>query len=155
MEIDFSLWETPKLTQKKILGVGYSSTYLSNEDKNTLSYKMWMKMIHKCYSESDYNKKLNDGKNPECCNSWLDYQNFLRWFNKNYIKNQSISMFLTKHIISKDNIIYNPNNCAIVPKAIFDYLERAYENKDRAKELAETYKEFITEDIYELLTEDY
>lgn len=153
MGVDLSLWEMPKPTQKKILGVGYSSTYLSNEDKSTVSYKMWMKMVHKCYSESDYIKKKY--KKSECCNSWLDYQNFLRWFNKNYIENQGVSMFLTKCVISKGNTMYNPNNCAIVPKEIFDYLERAYENIDKARELAEIYRESITEDIYELLTEDY
>ena len=33
MGIIYDLWETQKPPQKKILGVGYSSTYLTNEDK--------------------------------------------------------------------------------------------------------------------------
>ena len=75
MGVDYDLWEMPKPAQKKILGVGYSSTYLSNEDKNTVSYKMWMKMIHKCYSESDY-FKIKYKCSSECCNSWLDTRTF-------------------------------------------------------------------------------
>lgn len=50
MGIIYDLWEMPKLPQKKIIGVGYSSTYLTNEDKSTLSYKMWRDMIYTCYS---------------------------------------------------------------------------------------------------------
>lgn len=154
MGIDLDLWELPKTPQKKILGVGYSSVPLTNEDKNTVSYKMWMEMMHKCYSQSDYRKNRNK-KNYECCNSWLDYQKFLKWFNNNYKELQGVSMLLTNCIISQSNVTFNPNNCAIVPKEIWNYLEHAYSDADKAKELAEKYKDCITEDIYELLTEDY
>lgn len=154
MKIDLDLWEIPQPPQKKILGVGYSSVSLTNEDKNTVSYKIWMKMISKCYSQSEHIKKTYK-KNYECCNSWLDYQKFLKWFNNNYKEMQGVTMFLTNCVISQSNTVYNPNNCAIVPKEIFVYLERACPDLERARELAEKYKNCITEDIYELLTEDY
>lgn len=154
MGIDLDLWELPQTPQKKILGVGYSSEHLTNEDKNTVSYKMWMKMIHKCYSQGEWNKKRCK-KKYDCCNSWLDYQKFLKWFNNNYKEMQGVSMLLTNCVISQSNTTFNPNNCAIVPKDIFVYLERASVDADKAKELAKKYKDCITEDIYELLTEDY
>lgn len=155
MAVDLDLWELPKTPPKKILGVGYSSVLLSNEEKNTLSYKMWMSMIHLCYSHSYYIKKRRGNKNFSCSNSWLDYQNFLRWFNKNYKEMQGVTMNLTKCVISKDNTIFNPNNCAIVPKEIYNYLELANPDIKRAKELAEKYKDCITDDIYDLLTEEF
>lgn len=155
MGILYDLWETQKPPQKKILGIGYSSKYLSHDDKNTLSYKMWLKIIHKCFAQSEYQKKVNNGKKYECCNSWLDYQKFLKWFQVNYKESQRNDMFITKCVISKDNTMYNPNNCAIVPKEIFTYLERTCSDIDKARALAEKYKDCITNDIYEILTEDY
>ena len=155
MGIIYDLWETPKPPQKKILGIGYSSEYLSHDDKNTLSYKIWLKMIYKCFSQSECQKKANNGKKYECCNSRLDYQKLLKWFQGNNKESQTNDMVITKCIISKDNTMYNPNNCAIVPKEIFIYFERAYPNTDKARELAEKYKDCIMEDIYELLTEEY
>lgn len=155
MGIIYELWELPKLPQKKIMGVGYSSVYLTNEDKGALSYKMWRKMIHLCYGiGEEYNQKRK-GLRFECCNSWLDYQNFLRWFNKNYRKGKECSMTLTKCVISKGNTIYNPNNCAIVPKEIAVFLECEDFNIDKGRKLAKTYKDYITDDIYDLLTEEY
>ena len=51
--------------------------------------------------------------------------------------------------------MFNPNNCAIVPKEIFIYLERANPDTNKARALAEKYKDCIMDDIYELLTEEY
>ena len=49
MGIIYDLWEVQKEPQKKILGIGYSSEYLSNDDKNTLSYKLWHRMTQLGY----------------------------------------------------------------------------------------------------------
>lgn len=155
MGILYDLWETQKPPQKKILGVGYSSTYLTNEDKNTLSYKIWMKIMSKCFSQCEFQKKRSNGKKYECCNSWLDYQKFAKWFKDIYKECHRNDMVITKCVISKDNTMFNPNNCAIVPKEIFTYLERANPDMDKAKALAEKYKDCIMDDIYELLTEEY
>ena len=95
MGIIYDLWETQKPPQKKILGVGYSSTYLTNEDKNTLSYKLWMKIMSKCFSQSEYQKKKRNGKKYECCNSWLDYQKFSKWFKDNYKECDSYSLAMS------------------------------------------------------------
>ena len=154
MGIDLDLWELPKPQQKKVLGIGYSSVYLTNEDKNMLSYRIWLKMIHQCYSLSESNSR-NLKRNYECCNSWLDYQKFAKWFHKNCKDCHRNDMLLTKCVISKDNTTFNPNNCAVVPKEIYTYLERANSNKDKAKGLAEKYKDYIMDDIYELLAEDF
>lgn len=155
MGIIYDLWELPKTPQKKVIGVGYSSTYLTNEDKSALSYKIWVDMIHKCYGMSDTDVKRRSGKNFECSNSWLDYQKFIKWFQRNYKECQRKDMILTWCVISRDNITYNPNNCAVVPKEIHMFLLRENRDFTVSRKLAETYKDCITEDIYELLTEDY
>lgn len=155
MGIDLDLWEQAKPPQKKIVGVGYSTIYLSNEDKRTLSYKMWRDMIRKCYGIGEQYKNWRRGKRLECCNSWLDYQKFAKWFQGNYKECQRNDMVLTRCVISKDNTIYNPNNCAIVPREIYTYLELSDWNMEKARVLAEKYKNCITEEIYEILTEEY
>jgi hypothetical protein len=159
MGVIYDLWEQQKPLQKKILGIGYSSKYLSNEDKNTLSYKLWYKMIHFCYGIGKSYDKERKGKKYECCNSWLDYQNFLRWYKSRIGTIQGnvkeFSMMLTRNVISISNTIYNPNNCAIVPKEICTYLQQEKHNPITGKSLADKYKKVITDDIYELLTEDF
>jgi hypothetical protein len=159
MGVIYDLWEMHKPPQKKILGIGYSSKYLSNEDKHTLPYKLWRKMIHFCYGIGKSYDKERKGKKYECCNSWLDYQNFLTWYEKNS-KNlrgdaNEFSMTLTRNVISIRNTMYNPNNCAIVPKEIYVYLQQEKRDFTTGKLLADKYKEVITDDIYELLTEDF
>lgn len=155
MGIIYDLWEVQKEPQKKILGIGYSSEYLSNDDKNTLSYKLWHRMIAKCFGVGESYDRDRKGKKYECCNSWLDYQKFLKWFKQNYKECGRNDMLLTKCIISNDNTMYNSNNCAIVPKDIYRYLEYENPNIDKSRELAEKYKDCIMDDIYEFLMEEY
>ena len=64
-------------------------------------------------------------------------------------------MKLTKCVISKDNGMFNPNNCAVVPAEIYTYFEIEDTDMDKAVMLADKYKDCITEDIYEILTEEY
>lgn len=155
MGIIYDLWEMPKIPQKKIVGVGYSSRYLTNEDKAELPYKLWLNMIHMCYSIGKSYDAKRKGRKFECSNSWLDYQKFLKWYQKNYKECQRKDMVLTWCVISKDNVTYNPNNCAVVPKEIHNFLLRENRDFTVSRKMAEKYKDCITEDIYELLTEDY
>ena len=154
MEINYSLWEVPPKPQRKIHNVGYSSTYVTNDEKKELSYKLWHQMITKCYSPSDYMREKQDGNFLEVCNKWLDYRNFQKWFNSNYKVVQSESMTITRCIISNDNLMYNPNNCAVVPTKIDTYLKNGIHDINKAKMLAEKYRDCITDDVYEILTED-
>lgn len=154
-DILWELWEVPHPPQKKVLGIGYSSKYLTGEDKKHLSYRLWHDMIYLCYGIGKTYDQQRRGKKYTCCNSWLDYQKFLLWFEKNYNKNAIGTMRLTKCVIGKDNTMFNPNNCAVVPTEIHTYFEAEDANTDKAVMLADKYKDCITEDIYEILTEEY
>ena len=63
-------------------------------------------------------------------------------------------MTITRCLISNANLVYNPNNSAIVPVEINSYLKKDNRDVDKLKSLAEKYHPYITEDIYEILTED-
>ena len=153
-EINYSLWELPPKPQKKIQGIGYSSTYVTNDEKKELSYKLWHKMISRCYSRSDSIREKQNGNFVTCCNSWLDYRKFQKWFNSNYNGVQEDGMTITRCLISSSNLVYNPNNSAVIPTEIDTYLKRDTRDADKLKNLAEKYKPCITEDVYEILTED-
>ena len=153
-EINYSLWELPPKPQKKIQGIGYSSTYVTSDEKKELSYKIWHKMICRCYSHADSIREKQNGNFVTCCNSWLDYRKFQKWFKANCMDVQADSMTITRSLISNSNLVYNPNNSAIVPTEIDTYLKRDTKDVDKLKSLAEKYQSYITEDVYEILTED-
>lgn len=153
-EINYSLWEVPPKPQKKIQGIGYSSTYVTKEEKKSLSYKIWHNMINACYSQSDSIREKQNGNFVSCCNSWHDYRKFQKWFDGNYNGVQGVSMTITRCLISNANLVYNPNNSAIVPTGINSYLKKDNKDTDKLKSLAEKYHSCITEDVYEILTED-
>ena len=113
-EINYSLWEVPPKPQKKIQGIGYSSTYVTKEEKKSLSYKIWHNMINACYSKADSIREKQNGNFVSCCNSWLDYRKFQKWFDGNYNGVQGISMTITRCLISNANLVYNPNK-GVVP----------------------------------------
>ena len=63
-------------------------------------------------------------------------------------------MTITRCLISNSNLVYNLNNSAIVPTEINSYLKKDNRDTDKLKSLAEKYHPYITEDVYEILTED-
>lgn len=85
--------------------------------KETKQYKTWNHMLERCYSEK------TQSKHPayigcSVCDEWLIYENFERWFDKNYYNCENETMELDKDLLNKGNRIYNPNDCIFVPKRI-------------------------------------
>lgn len=106
-------------------------------------------------SASAYEDAINSaGSSTEEYQVWLDYRKFQKWFDGNYNGVQGVSMTITRCLISNANLVYNPNNSAIVPTEINSYLKKDNKDADKLKSLAEKYHSCITEDVYEILTED-
>ena len=62
--------------------------------------------------------------------SFLDYQNFFEWFKSEYYEvSTGEEMHIDKDILYKNNKIYSPTTCVIVPKTINDLFIKPSKNK--------------------------
>ena len=87
--------------------------------KKTKAYNYWMNMLNRCYNPYE----LNRGKGLvyiDCyvCEEWLCFQNFAEWFYKHYYECNGEKICIDKDILCKENKIYSPNTCMIVPERI-------------------------------------
>jgi hypothetical protein len=74
-------------------------------------------MIFRVYSE----KKLKSRPNyigSSVCEEWHNFQNFAKWYDENYYEVKGCQMHLDKDILIKNNRVYSPDTCLIVPQAI-------------------------------------
>ena len=88
------------------------------------AYSVWCNMLKRSYS------KVYKEKNPTylevtCCEDWLLFTNFAKWFKDNYIKDCQ----LDKDLLCKDNKIYSPKTCLFIPREINTFL--TLHGKDR------------------------
>ena len=101
-----------------VYGVGYcsreSKRYGNWKNK---CYVTWKCMLKRCYSsESKYENYKTLG--ITVCDEWLDFSVFEKWFDRNYYEIDGEEMQLDKDILNHGNILYCPENCVFVPKAI-------------------------------------
>lgn len=86
----------------------------------TKEYAMWMNMLKRCFY-----KKIKD-KQPSykeaiCCDEWLYFDNFYEWLHnqENFERWKSNNRYaLEKDILVKNNKIYSPKTCCIVPQNV-------------------------------------
>lgn len=107
-----------------VYGVGITGnkipTRKGSDKEHTKEYSAWITMLYRCYNE-DFKKKEPSYIGVTCCDEWLYFENFYAWlhsqenFNKWY--NES-HWHLDKDVIKKDNKIYCPEYCSLVPKNV-------------------------------------
>lgn len=102
---------------KKIYGNGYIGIGDETCTINILMYKCWESMIERCFSEK-YKEKQPTYKDVTCCDKWLNYQNFAKWYYDNFYQIENERMELDKDILLKGNKIYSPDTCIFVPSRI-------------------------------------
>lgn len=81
------------------------------------SYRTWHSMINRCYNKKFHNIEKTY-KDCSVCDEWLCYENFEKWYNKNYYEIDREKMNLDKDIIIKGNKVYSPDTCCFVPQRI-------------------------------------
>ena len=92
-----------------------NGTVLNPKNKNFSYNSMnakscWKNMIKRCD-----NKLKNRKYDCYCCDEWLIFENFKKWFDKNYYQIENERMALDKDILFKGNKIYSPETCIFVP----------------------------------------
>ena len=98
------------------LGVG-KYKLREKDGKHTQAYKTWLSMISRCYNPYCLNERLTY-KDCYVCKEWHCFQNFAKWFYKNYYEIPNQRMHLDKDILIKGSKIYSPETCVFVPNNI-------------------------------------
>ena len=105
---------------KSLCNVGYlgeGNYKVSENGKHTKVYDVWVAMIQRCY-DPYYLNKYQSYIDCYVCDEWLCFQNFAKWFYKNYYEINNEIMHLDKDILYKGNKIYSPQTCVFVPNNI-------------------------------------
>lgn len=129
---NFKIGQVRNPYDKTTYGVGYMGVgkyKCDPSDFGFFMYCVWRRMLCRCYNEKDreYNKTYED---CTVCEEWHNYQNFAKWYEENYydVKNGEC-MQLDKDILIRDNKLYSPYTCLIVPKRInMMFMTKAREN---------------------------
>ena len=87
--------------------LGYEKAVDENGNK-IKSYIEWCNMLRRCFDEK-WKEKHPSYKDVTCCNEWLCFQNFAKWFDNNYYELEGARMDLDKDILYKGNKIYSPD----------------------------------------------
>lgn len=99
--------------QPSKFGVGYlgEGKYLKSvKRKPTEAYRRWSAILNRCYGKNI--RKCYQG--VTVCTDWLNFQNFAKWFESNYIAGYDID----KDLKIPGNKEYSPQACSFQPTSI-------------------------------------
>ena len=93
-------------------------------------YNIWKKVLQRCYSK-EYHIKKPTYIGCSVVEEWLNFQNFVQWYDENYNPETMEGWHLDKDILFKGNKIYSPETCCFVPADINSLLTKT--NAKRGK----------------------
>lgn len=76
-------------------------------------YSVWTDIIRRCYDKRKQGKHKSY-KLCSVCEEWLDFRNFKKWYDENYVEGYAVD----KDILIIGNKVYSPDTCCFVPKEI-------------------------------------
>lgn len=88
----------------KVCGVGFTGDGIYGGYKDKKAYKCWEGMIYRCYNKDKYPSYAE----YFVCDSWLNFQNFAKWYYEEYIEGYELDKGTSK--------VYSPNTCRFVSK---------------------------------------
>lgn len=116
---NFKNGEIKVFCAKDIYGVaclGQGKYFQKKSDASTLMYRTWVNMLMRCYSKQ-YKQKYTTYQECTACEEWLNFQNFAKWYVNNYYEIDE-PLNLDKDILQKNNKLYSPDACLLVPQRI-------------------------------------
>ena len=103
--------------RKAVCGVGVTGNKYDITKEAIKEYRTWHNMLTRCFDDK-YKEKHKTYYDAECCDEWLLFENFYEWAhsqsNFDTWINQKRSA-LDKDILFKNNKIYSPKTCCLVP----------------------------------------
>ncbi len=107
---------------RNVRGVGYfgEGVYTATDKNNPYvkrAFQVWSTMLERCHKEESRERFPAYG-NCLVCDEWHNYQNFRKWYDENYYEVGTERMHIDKDILYKNNRVYSPTTCLIVPQRI-------------------------------------
>lgn len=106
---------------RTIFGVGYIGVgkyNTGNAEHRTQEEYVWRGMFERCYGDKYKEKHPAYYGICSVCDEWHDFQVFAEWYTQNIYQVGTERMHLDKDILVKNNKIYSPETCLIVPQKI-------------------------------------
>lgn len=105
-----------------IYGVGITGNKypISIDCELTREYVLWHSMLCRCFDER-FKRAQPTYKGVSCCKEWLNFENFYEWLHSqsNFEKWFNEKWWaLDKDIVIKNNNIYSPETCCLVPQNV-------------------------------------
>lgn len=110
----FEYKERRQKSYKLVYGIGTNDSpfqVMPTKQTRHPAYICWSNMLLRASAYSGYRDKYPTYFNVTCCEDWLLFTNFAKWFKDNYIKDCQ----LDKDLLCKDNKIYSPKTCLFIP----------------------------------------
>ena len=117
----FEYKERRQKSYKLVYGIGTNDSpfqVMPTKQTRHPAYICWSNMLLRASAYSGYRDKYPTYFNVTCCEDWLLFTNFAKWFKDNYIKDCQ----LDKDLLCKDNKIYSPKTCLFIPQEINKFL---------------------------------
>ena len=118
--LNFKTGEIKSPYDKSVYNIGYIGEGKYKPKINSIKteqYNSWYDMMKRCYSNV-LHKKRPTYIGCTVCDEWHNFQNFAKWYDKNYYEIENQRMCLDKDILHKGNKIYSPETCIFVPQNI-------------------------------------
>lgn len=143
-----------------IYGVGCIGTkYHARPNRKTIfkEYATWRNMLFRCYGEAYLKHPTH--KDATVCEEWLCYENFYDWLHEqSNIENflDGNNWILNRKIIVKDNDIYSPDTCCLVPQNVDKLFRKHNLNTDNVPDrVLKAYKEQMENIIKRVAKEEF
>ena len=105
----------PSVFNIGFLGIGKHKA--EEKGKQIKAYKVWIKMLQRCY-DPYYLNEHPTYRDCYVCEEWHNFQNFGEWWEYNVYNCNNEKMCLDKDILVKANKVYSPETCMIVSERI-------------------------------------
>lgn len=143
-----------------IYGVGCIGTKYHARTSNKIfkEYATWKNMLYRCYGEL-YSEKYNTHKDATVCEEWLCYENFYDWLHtqsnvENFLNGNN--WILNRKIIDKNNEVYSPEYCFLVPQNVNRLFMEQNLNLEYATEsMLQMYKKHMENKIKKVAKEEF
>lgn len=99
----------------RVYGVGYTGVGIYSSKTHKIIYKIWIRMLERCYSKT-WQVKKPTYKGCYVCKEWHCFQNFAKWFVAQEDCGKGYE--LDKDLLVKDNKLYSPETCILLPRRV-------------------------------------